>query len=180
MRIAFIGIGGVGGYFGGKFTGILNKCQNNTNEIYFVARGEHGRKIKENGLILKMNAEGEMICRPTEMIEDIYERIREVITNGIVYPSCVYVGTHIECPGVVAQSGGSCEIIFGKDKEYGGERPDKICSLMDLADIRYKWSDNYLEEIWSKYIFIAAYGLVTASEDKTLGEVYQSDEMRKK
>ena len=111
---------------------------------------------------------------------DIYERIREVIPHGYIFPACVYVGTHIEAPGIVAQSGGSCEIVFGEDKKYGGEKPAEICRLMDKAGIRYKWSESHLEEIWNKYIFIAAYGLVTASENKTLGEVYENIELRTK
>ena len=224
MVIAIIGIGGVGGYFGGKLAHILEKCSAEENEIYFVARGEHGRKIRENGLILKTNLEGEMLCRPTKVLEnivelpeldvcflcvkqydlydclislkekvrndtkiipllnvvDIYERVRAVIHKGYVFPACVYVGTHIEAPGVVSQSGGSCEIVFGQDKKYGGEKPEEICRLMDEAEIHYRWSEEYLEEIWNKYIFIAAYGLVTASENKTLGEVYENTELRNK
>lgn len=220
MVIAVIGIGGVGGYFGGKLTKGINKdC-----ELYFIARGEHGRKIKQDGLILRTAADGEMICRPTmvtEQIEelpvldvcflcvkqydldscikrlqtkikddtiiipllngvDIYERIRMVIKNGYVYPACVYVGTHIAAPGIVEQNGGSCELIFGKDKIYGGENPIKLCEIMEASGIRYKWSENYIKEIWEKYIFIAAYGLVTAGEHKTLGEVYEDVELRNK
>lgn len=37
---------------------------------------------------------------------DIYRRIREKLDCGVILPSCVYVGTHIEKPGVVTQSGG--------------------------------------------------------------------------
>ncbi len=224
MIIAVIGIGGVGGYFGGKLAQSLDISSTKKHEIYFVARGEHGKKIKESGLLLKTNLEGEMICKPTQVLADIaelpmldvcflcvkqydlqdclvslkikikkdtqiipllngvdiYERVREVIPNGYVFPACVYVGTHIESPGVVAQSGGSCEIVFGKDKKYGGEKPAALCTIMDQAGIRYRWSDSYLEEIWNKYIFIAAYGLVTAKENKTLGEIYECDELREK
>lgn len=36
---------------------------------------------------------------------DIYDRIRSVTQKGIVLPACVYVGTHIESPGVVRQKG---------------------------------------------------------------------------
>lgn len=35
MVIAVIGIGGVGGYFGGKLTQILNTNSENKHEIYF-------------------------------------------------------------------------------------------------------------------------------------------------
>ncbi|MBU4318785.1 MAG: hypothetical protein KKF30_16120 [Proteobacteria bacterium] len=46
---------------------------------------------------------------------DIYDRIRAVLTTGIVLPACVYVGTHIFQPGVIHQSGGDGRILFGPD-----------------------------------------------------------------
>lgn len=46
MRIAVIGSGGVGGYFGGK----LAKAG---HEVTFVARGEHLKAIQQNGLTVK-------------------------------------------------------------------------------------------------------------------------------
>ena len=49
-KIAIVGLGGVGGYFGGM---LAKHFSNNPEvEIYFVARGEHLKKIKENGLKL--------------------------------------------------------------------------------------------------------------------------------
>lgn len=33
------------------------------------------------------------------------------------------------------------------------------------------------EEIWEKYIFIAAYGMVTASENKTFGQILEDKEL---
>ncbi len=46
MRILVMGTGGVGGYFGG----LLAKAR---EEVYFVARGEHLRALKERGLTVK-------------------------------------------------------------------------------------------------------------------------------
>ena len=111
---------------------------------------------------------------------DIYERIRKVIKQGVVYPSCVYVGTHIEKPGVVAQSGGSCTITFGEDPLHKQSAPSHLLELFKKANIKYNWCETHIEEIWTKYMFIAAYGLVTASEAKTLGEVYEDEGLSQK
>jgi 2-dehydropantoate 2-reductase len=46
MKIAIIGTGGVGGYFGGK----LSKAG---NDVTFLARGEHLKAIQRNGLVVK-------------------------------------------------------------------------------------------------------------------------------
>lgn len=217
MNVGVIGVGGVGGYFGGKLTKLLEQVASDELKVYFVARNKHLEEIRKNGLILS-TAEGDQICRPTlatdnfddlpaldlcllcvksydlnsalksvkgiiksdtEIIPllngvDIYERIRKIIPNGKVYPSCVYVGTRIERPGKVAQDGGSCRIFLGKDPH-----PDSLSrrtlALFDASKVKYTWCDDIYQEIWSKYIFIAAYGMVTASENKTLGQITETE-----
>lgn len=214
MNIAVIGIGGVGGYFGGKLTQLRQlDPQLNT---FFIARGQHLKAIQEGGLLLDAD-EGKIVCKPTKAIEniselprldycficvkgydlgnmliqlkekinastvilpllngvDIYERIRKVIKTGYLHPACVYIGTHIEKPGVVKQRGGACNIILGKDPEYANENTS-ILKILDLAKIKYNWKPDSFAEIWSKFVFIAAFGLVTANFDKSIGEVIQS------
>ena len=49
---------------------------------------------------------------------DIHERIRRYCKKGVVFPSCIYVGTHIEAPGVIYQKGGGCVVYLGVDPEF--------------------------------------------------------------
>jgi 2-dehydropantoate 2-reductase len=61
MRIGIVGIGGVGGYFGGK---LAREFKNSSqHEIIFIARGEHLKAIQEKGLQL-FTQEGDYIARP--------------------------------------------------------------------------------------------------------------------
>lgn len=77
MKIGIIGVGGVGGYFGGKLAKYANE-QLKTNqaddkvEIYFVARNRHLEVIKEKGLELE-TVEGSYIVYPTLATDDISE-----------------------------------------------------------------------------------------------------------
>ena len=218
-NIAFIGVGGVGGYFGGKMAKLLETKEKDIN-VYFIARGKHLEKIKEQGLIVKTNNEDTLICKPTLATENfndlpvldicyisvkgydldsallklkdkiheetkiipllngvnIYERIRKILDKGIVFPACVYIGTHIKEPGVVEQNGGACKIIFGRDPENLEWNADDICKLMDEANINYSWTEDHLKEIWSKFMFIAAYGLVTAYKNQTFGEILEDND----
>ncbi len=222
-NIAFLGVGGVGGYFGGKMTQLLKENKLDIH-IFFIARGKHLKAIKENGLTLKTKTEGILTCIPTLATDDceelpkldvcficvkqyaledavtkilpkldantiiipllngvdIYDRIRKITNKGIILPACVYVGTHIESYGVIEQNGGACKIIFGKDPNHKDINIDDICELMSKAKITFDWSSKHIEAIWSKYMFIAAYGLVTASENKTLGEVLEDEESSRK
>jgi 2-dehydropantoate 2-reductase len=216
MNIAVIGIGGVGGYYGGKLTQLH---KDDGLKIFFIARNQHLNEIKRNGLILDSD-DGQIICYPalaTDNISelpqidfcllcvksydltkvliqlkpkitsktmilpllngvDIYERIRAIIQNGIVFPACVYIGTHIEKPGKVVQRGGTGKIHFGKDPKNDYADP-VIFELFQKSKIKYNWTDNPYTEIWGKYIFIASFGMVTAYSNKTIGEVLQSEEL---
>jgi len=217
MNIAVIGVGGVGGYFGGKLTSLLRFGRG--PRVYFIARGAHLEAIRAHGLLLDTD-EGEMICRPTRALEDIaelprvdlcllgvkgyslrevliplttrihgrsmilpllngidiYERIRSVIPRGIVFPACVYVGTHIERPGKVTQRGGSCTIHFGRDPNNDFVNP-RVFDMLRRSNIKYSWSEYPYTEIWSKFIFIASFGLVTANSSRSIGEVMRSEDL---
>ena len=61
MKIAIVGIGGVGGYYGG----LLAKRYSNDKdvEIVFIARGDHLEQIKKNGLNL-ISEKGTYTVRP--------------------------------------------------------------------------------------------------------------------
>ncbi|MGA2780425.1 MAG: 2-dehydropantoate 2-reductase [Smithella sp.] len=61
MRIGIVGIGGVGGYFGGK---LAREFQNSPeHEVIFIARGEHLKAIQEKGLQL-LTREDDYVARP--------------------------------------------------------------------------------------------------------------------
>ena len=102
---------------------------------------------------------------------DVATRVRRKISSGIVLPGCVYIGTHIQQPGVIEQKGGACKIYLGPDPEHPEMRPDGLLQLFTSAGIKHEWKSDIQSEIWQKFIFIAGYGIVTAAFGKTLGEV---------
>lgn len=63
MKIVVYGIGGVGGYFGGKLT-------QTKNEVVFIARGEHLNTIQKEGLKVK-SIKGDFIVKPELATNDI-------------------------------------------------------------------------------------------------------------
>lgn len=167
-RVCIYGTGGVGGYFGGRIAEEFSKLQFNDYSIYFIARGEHLRTMKEYGILVK-TPERTIFAEPTMATADIgeiplpdlillcvksydlnqaavaikpvirdntvvipllngvdiSERIRATLDKGIVLPACLYLGTHIESPGVINQSGGNGIIIFGPDPNFP-TTPEKI------------------------------------------------------
>jgi 2-dehydropantoate 2-reductase len=63
MRAAIIGVGGIGGYYGGKLA--VKYAGAGEHEIIFIARGEHLKAIQQQGLRL-IAVEGEFTAVPAE------------------------------------------------------------------------------------------------------------------
>jgi 2-dehydropantoate 2-reductase len=73
-NICVFGIGGIGGYFGGKIAYAAHDREKIT--VSFIARGSHLEAVKKHGLILNTSAKNGMVCKPdrvTPHIEEIPE-----------------------------------------------------------------------------------------------------------
>ncbi len=209
------GIGGVGGYFGGKIAYRINHENKPRHKIYFLARGEHLQKIKDEGLILQTSMGNHLTCKPTlasnnpmdfpgpdlclicvksydlddlilkiknnlkeETIIiplmngiDIYERIRKNLENCIVLPSCVYLGSHIEKPGLVIQSGNPGFFCCGPDPLHFDFNPQIIIDLFRKMKIDLNWKKDPYPSIWEKYLLVASFALVCTHAGETMGGV---------
>ena len=214
QSVGIIGVGGVGGYFGGK----LCRAAEPEWNVTFLARGAHLNAIRENGLTVETVKEGRFTCHPaiaSDSIEqlpeldfclisvkgydleqvvtalknrvtrgslilpllngiDIDARIRGLLPDAIVLPGCAYISSHIESPGKIAQTGGPCKIIFGRDPYHPDTSPEEVTGILKKAGILFEWTENPYSKIWEKFLFIAPFSLVTACFDKTIGEVIAS------
>lgn len=119
-------------------------------------------RIKEDTLIL-----------PLMNGVDIYERIRKIIPNGIVLPSCVYVASHIKEKGTVEHKGNPGKIVMGKDPKNPQYDAQKVADLLKEAGIDLDYKEDSFPDIWTKYFFIASFGLVTARYNKSIGQVVE-------
>jgi 2-dehydropantoate 2-reductase len=67
MKIAIIGVGGVGGYFGGKLA--AHYANKKDIKIIFIARGKHLEEIQNNGLKV-ITEQGTFIAKPDKAIDN--------------------------------------------------------------------------------------------------------------
>jgi len=72
MKIAIVGTGGIGGYFGS----LLAKAN---LDVTFVARGENYETLKENGLTVK-SVVGDFEIKPVQVVE----RISEIVNPDLI------------------------------------------------------------------------------------------------
>jgi len=87
IRIAILGIGGVGGYLGAKLA--AKYSESNDVEIIFIARGENQKAIEENGVKL-VTPSGEEISRPHLISNDPSE------IGEVDYLVCCVKSYHLE------------------------------------------------------------------------------------
>jgi 2-dehydropantoate 2-reductase len=219
-KIAVIGLGGVGGYFGFKLAQAY--AASPAAEISFVARGETYAAVATKGLILDSPEHQDRICFPTHLAEnvsqlsnpdvyllcvkeydleklcndlknqvtdqtillplmngvDVYERIRKVLTKGIVLPACVYVASHIRHKGEVEHKGKPGKILMGKDPQYPEFMPATLLNLMKNAKIDIEYREKVFADIWTKYLFIASFGLVSARYNQPIGQILEEPGLR--
>ncbi len=214
-NILVCGLGGVGGYFGGKIAHKIAQLNEEKYNIYFLARGPHLEEIKRNGLKLNSSNGEELVCKPTlasdnineipipdlclicvksydldDLIKllkgklsdrtiiiplmngiDIYDRIRKNLKKSKVLPSCVYVASHIEKPGLIVQSGNAGFFYSGLDPKHLNFNPKIIINFFKKMELIINWRDDPYLALWEKYVLVAAFALVTAYTGKTIGGV---------
>ncbi|MDR6525652.1 2-dehydropantoate 2-reductase [Chryseobacterium rhizosphaerae] len=109
---------------------------------------------------------------------DIYDRIRKLIPDHIVLPTCIYVASHIKERGTVEHKGKAGKMIVGKDPQHFSSDVNWIVDLLKESKIDFDFKDNSLTDIWTKFFFIASFGMVTAKHNSSIGTVC-ADEQQK-
>ncbi|WP_407480527.1 ketopantoate reductase family protein [Elizabethkingia miricola] len=107
---------------------------------------------------------------------DIYDRIRKIIPDHVILPSCVYVASHIKEKGIVEHKGKPGILIFGHDPQNKSADIDWVVRLLEESNIKFSFKDNPLTDIWEKFIFIASFGLVTAKHNSSISSVCTNEE----
>ncbi|WP_426059006.1 ketopantoate reductase family protein [Hymenobacter sp. B1770] len=111
---------------------------------------------------------------------DIYDRIRRIIPQAIILPACVYVASHIKQKAVVEHKGNPGKIIVGHDPQHPDYAPRSVVSLLAQAGITIEFQPNAFPAIWTKFFFIASFGLVSARHNKPIGQVLEEPELHER
>ncbi|NPA11094.1 MAG: ketopantoate reductase family protein [Epsilonproteobacteria bacterium] len=192
MRILIIGVGGVGGYLAYR----LIKCG---YDIDVWATLKTNESIKKNGLKIK-DVDIEEVVYPNVRIEGIYDvifvttksySIDEVkkqikghydkntrvvpVMNGVgvfdefdieakVLKSCIYILSNKE-NGVVHKKTPLFYMCVENDPI--------IKKVFENCEIKVKFSDNILYDIWKKYLFISTFATLQSFYQKPTGWIME-------
>ena len=220
-NIVVMGLGGVGGYFGGMFALNITTNWRDKRDLTFIARGAHLEAIKANGLTLKLWNQDPVVCIPKMVTDsvlklpyinflllavknydledalhqvesrlnsdtvimplmngvDVYDRIKAIAKKSIVLPSCVYISSKIECPGVVKLQGDIVKVYSGPDPQRTDYDGQEIQAFFQNMGLKLYWNANPFEPIWRKFLFVSPFALVTGATGKTMHQAWEDPEL---
>ncbi|PHR54220.1 MAG: hypothetical protein COA44_13905 [Arcobacter sp.] len=205
MKIAIVGLGGVGGYIGAKLCALKDE-----HEIIFIARGEHLQAIQQDGLHI-LDIDEETTYYPSSALESTSETLDIIFLCTKIYHSKEAIKSlsqaiskdtllipiangvnsqELLAPLTKATLSAACVyIVSHKTKPGFIKKATKVFALIldarfqELleplfirAGLRVKFADDIEKEIWKKFLFISAMGSLTSYYEKGMGTIYKEHE----
>lgn len=201
MKIAVVGLGGVGGYIAAELVKTEHK-------VTGFARGKHLLTIQKNGLSIIEDTETKNIsldARELSEAEGVYDLVLFCVKSYDFRDSYMQIAKHVDSKTILlslsngVQNGDilrelsssvvldGCVYILAHIQEagvvrkkgkvfalvFGGKKDasEKLGKLFEETGLRYKVSEDIQRDIWKKYIFISAYATLTSYYDKPIGYI---------
>ena len=89
-----------------------------------------------------------------------------------------YVGTAIERPGVIRQTGPMQRLLFGELDGTMSERGQRLLEACLKGGIAAELSPNIKREIWQKFVFLVGLSGTTTSMRNTIGPIRENPQTR--
>lgn len=204
MRIAVVGLGGVGGYIAAN----LAKTE---HEVVGFARGAHLAKIQKEGITI-VEDEGSwnisLDAKELEAAHDVYDVVLFCVKSYDLQEAYKKIAAHVDANTILLSfsngvSNGDtlrelsksivldgCVYILAHQEAagvirkkgnifaavFGGETEatHTLAKVYEEAKLRFKVPADIKKEIWKKYIFIAAFATLTTYYDKSIRFVYEN------
>ncbi|EDZ63531.1 ketopantoate reductase [Sulfurimonas gotlandica GD1] len=202
MRVAVIGLGGVGGYIAANLT-------KSTHKIVGFARDEHLLKIKKDGIkIVEDNSSWSVKLDARELNEanGYFDVVLFCVKSYDLQKSYEAISKYVDANTIIVSfsngvSNGNllrklskskvldgCVYILSHIESHGVIRKKGniflavfggleyesaiLKSIFDDSSLRAKISEDIKIDIWKKYIFISAFATLTSYYDRSIGYLH--------
>ena len=150
MRIAVMGAGGVGGYFGARLA-------HAGHDVAFIARG---------------------VVVPFQNGVESIERIGAVLGREPVMGGAAYIAATIAEPGVIAHTGTMARLQFGAVLPAQHNLALQLHEACKAAGIDAEIAEDILKTLWIKFGFLAALSGMTAATRQPIGVIRADPDLR--
>jgi 2-dehydropantoate 2-reductase len=208
MRIAMMGAGGVGGYFGGRLA--ASGC-----DVTFIARGRHLAAIRRRGLRIDSRDLGGATVDPGAVGEVDYvvigvklwdtagagRAIRPMLgprttvlslQNGVecddvlapivgeerLIGGVAFIASSVREPGVIEHIGTMQRVVIGERGGGSSPRVEALHRAMLDAGITAEISEDIERTIWEKFVFLVGLSATTTLTRTTLGPIREDADGR--
>ncbi len=113
----------------------------------------------------------ETIVLPIQNGIDVTELLSDEVGAQYLVGAAAYVTSHIESPGMIAQTGGAGSIELGELDGGQSERTRRLQQVLQHAGIKTMLPDDIRVSLWAKFLFICAFSGVTALTRLPMGQV---------
>jgi len=203
MKIAVVGLGGVGGYLAASFAKA-------GFDVTGFARGAHLKAIQKNGITIKEDEEQWSVklgakelreakdhfdivifCVKSYDLADAYAQMASCVGKEsilISFSNGVNNGDILRELSDARVLDGAIYILAHIEKPgvvrkkgkvfaavFGGEKTatETLAEVFEKSNLRYKTPEDIKTALWKKYIFIAAFATLTSFYDKPIAAVYK-------
>jgi len=168
MRIAIVGAGGVGGYFGAKLARA-------GESVVMLARGAHLDAIRRHGLRVRSAVDGEFTAK-ADAVESFADQAPVDMALFCVKSFDTREAAEaIESPGVIAHTLLG-RIVFGELDGRVSERATRLRDALAAAGVPVELSTEIRRVLWEKYLLISAQAGTTALTRAPIGVIRQIPE----
>ncbi|MHB8596169.1 MAG: 2-dehydropantoate 2-reductase [Ktedonobacteraceae bacterium] len=113
----------------------------------------------------------ETIVLPIQNGIDVTGLLSDEVGAQHLVGAAAYVTSHIESPGMIAQTGGAGSIELGELDGGQSERTQRLQQMLQHAGIKTMLPDDIRVSLWAKFLFICAFSGVTALTRFPMGQV---------
>jgi 2-dehydropantoate 2-reductase len=168
MRIAVMGAGGLGGYFGARVVGPVDLVMLCVKLWDSEAALEQIRPL--------VGAKTAIVSFQNGVLKD--RALRAAYGDAPVMGGVGYVATTIEAPGTIRQTGPMQRLLFGEFDGSRSARGEAFLAACLAGGIQAELSTDIRREIWQKFVFLAALSGTTTTMRKTIGPIRTNPQTR--
>ena len=108
------------------------------------------------------------------------EKIKEILGLKDTYGAVAQISSVVNHDQEIDHIGKLATFFVGRYDQKYDKKLDVFCQECQKIDFDIRFKKNIKEKIWDKFIFLSAYSGITTLTEKTIGEIFETPELKKK
>lgn len=102
-------------------------------------------------------------------------RLRERFGDDALLGGCCIISSTLDATGTIIHLNNLHQIIFGELNNEDSQRVSQIASAFERSNFQARASRSVLQDMWEKWVFIAAFASATCLMRAAIGDILRAD-----